>query len=554
MQEHAGHIVDIPGRRIFDGKVLVEDGLIADIIECGIGSETDAAFIMPGFIDSHVHIESTLLIPENFARVAVHQGAVAAICDPHEIANVLGVPGVEYMVANGKKVRFHFLFGIPSCVPCTTNETNGATITSKDIAKLINRPEFYGLGEMMNFVGMQYGDPEVLAKIKCATDAGKLIDGHGPGITGEKARLMFNNGLSCDHEVDRLDIALERIRIGMKVQIREGSAACNLDELMPLLADDASRGLTMFCTDDKYPDEFYHGCINQLASRCVRAGYDLWRILETACMTPVRHFRTGTGLLQKGDPANFIKVQDLTDFKVLETIIDGYTVFAGSHCTDDLQIDHSAPDLTVPNCFKAAEISEQDLEVPDSGHKIRIMVSTEGSLFTKEKIITPKVTDGLIRSDVGHDVLKIAVLNRYEEKAKPATGFISGFGLKSGALASTIAHDSHNIVCIGTSDHDMVIAINALIRCKGGLCVVKDGQAHVLELPVAGLMSTERPEKVGDRHVELKNIAHEIGCQYAAPFMTMSFMALPPIPELKITDKGLFDVGKFTFTSLYVED
>jgi len=550
MQEHAGHIVDIPAGMIFDGKLLVEDGRIVDILETDLNG-SDAPFLMPGFIDSHVHIESTLLIPENFARIAVHQGAVAAICDPHEIANVLGVPGVEYMVSNGRKVRFHFLFGIPSCVPCTDNETNGARIGSKDIASLINRPEFYGLGEMMNFVGMQYGDPEVLAKIKCARDAGKLIDGHGPGLTGEKARLMVESGLSCDHEVDRLDIALERTRLGMKVQIREGSAACNLDELLPLLDDKASRGMTMFCTDDKYPDEFYFGCINQLASRAVRAGYDLWRVLETACMTPVLHFKTGTGLLQKGDAANFIKVRDLQDFNVLETVIDGFTVFREGHCTDAIQLDSTPSGSIVPNCFNATRIKPADLAVVDKGRKIRMMISTEGSLFTKEAIIKPLVRDGYIVTDTRNDILKIAVLNRYEPDKLPAVGFIGGFGLKSGALASTIAHDSHNIVAIGTTDKDICTAINALIDCKGGLCVVKDGQPHVLELPVAGLMSTGRPEQVGQRHVELKRIAHEIGCNYAAPFMTMSFMALPPIPELKITDKGLFDVGKFAFTDLY---
>lgn len=551
MKEFEGHIVDIPAHRIFDGKVIVEDGMIVDIVETGVSS-ADVPYIMPGFIDSHVHIESTMLIPENFARIAVHQGTVAAVCDPHEIANVLGVPGIEYMVANGKKVRFRFLFGIPSCVPCTTNETNGATISSKDIEQLINRPEFYGLGEMMNFVGMQIGDPEVLAKIKCARRAGKLIDGHGPGLSGDKARMMFAYGLSCDHEVDRLDIALERTRIGMKVQIREGSAACNLDELMPLLADEESRGKTMFCTDDKYPEEFFFGCINKIASRCVHAGYDLWRILETACLTPVQHFRTGTGLLQKGDPANFIKVCDLKDFDVLETIIDGHTVFAGEHCTDDFWIDRTDPNLSMPNCFMAEEIRPDDLEVRNISRPIRIMVSSEGSLFTKQKIVTPIVKDGFIQTDPEHDILKISVLNRYEAKVAPAVGFVSGFGLKSGALASTVAHDSHNVVCVGTSNEDMAVAINALVRCKGGLCVVKDGQPHVLELPVAGLMSTGRPSVVGKRHNELKEIARQIGCNYAAPFMTLSFMALPPIPELKITDKGLFDVESFDFTNLYV--
>lgn len=550
MQEFEGHIVDIPARRIFDGRIVVEDGIVTDIIETPVKG-SDVPYIMPGFIDSHVHIESTLLIPGNFARIAVHQGTVAAVCDPHEIANVLGLPGIEYMVADSKKVRFHFMFGIPSCVPCTTFETNGATVSSKDIERLIGRPEFYGLGEMMNFVGLKYGDPEVIAKIKCAQRAGKLIDGHGPGLRGDDARMMFDNGLSCDHEVDRLDIALERTHIGMKIQIREGSAACNLDELMPLLADDESRGRTMFCTDDKYPDEFYFGCINRMASRCVVAGYDLWRILETACMTPVSHFRTGTGLLQKGDPANFIKVSDLTGFSVLETVIDGHTVFADGHCTGDFWLDRTDPDIFVPNCFNAVEMQAQSLAVRDTGRPVKVIASAEGSLFTQERTVTPIVKDGFIQADVNNDILKIAVLNRYEANAKPAVGFISGFGLKSGALASTIAHDSHNLVCVGTTDEDMATAMNALIECKGGLCVVKDGRPHVLELPVAGLMSTKSPREVGDRHVELKELARQIGCSYAAPFMTLSFMALPPIPELKITDKGLFNVADFNFTSLY---
>lgn len=549
MQKYSGHIVDIPGHRIFDGTVSVENGIIADIAESAV--RAGSPYIMPGFIDSHVHIESTLLIPENFARIAVRQGLVAAVCDPHEIANVLGVPGIEYMVANGKKVRFNFLFGIPSCVPCTANETNGAMIGSADVAALMGRPEFYGLGEMMNFVGMQYGDPEVLAKIRCALDAGKLIDGHGPGLTGDKARLMFESGLTADHEVDRLEIGLERTRIGMKVQIREGSAACDLDELMPLLSDDASRGMTMFCTDDKYPDESYLGWINQSAARCVKAGYDLWRVLETACMTPAEHYRTGTGLLRKGDRANFIKVRDLTGFQVLETVIDGFTVFAGDHCTADLILDSSGPEAYVPNCFKAEGIKESDLALRDCGKRIKVIRSAEGSLVTGRYTAVPKVRDGFLESDVERDILKIAVLNRYTEHAIPAVGFISGFGLKSGALASTIAHDSHNIVAIGASDREMAIAVNALVRCKGGLCVVRDGRPHVLELPVAGLMSERHPREVSERHMELKGIAQQIGCRYAAPFMTMSFMALPPIPELKITDRGLFDVSTFAFTDLF---
>lgn len=552
MQKYSGHIVDIPAKRIFDGDVFISDGRIAAIKPAEV--ETDAPYIMPGFIDSHVHIESTLLLPENYARIAVHQGSVASVCDPHEIANVLGVPGVEFMVENGRKVRYHFLFGIPACVPCTVKETNGATIDSKDVETLMHRPEFYGLAEMMNFVGLQYNDPEVLAKMESARRAGKVIDGHGPGIGGSLAKLMVDSGISCDHEVDRLDLARERIGLGMKIQIREGSAACNFDELVPLLKDENSEGLTMFCTDDKYPDEFYHGYINELAARAVKAGCDLWRVLETACMTPVKHFNTGTGLLQEGDPANFILVRDLKDFRVKETVIDGYSVFRNNHCTDEMTIDPASPDSKVPNVFKAQEISADDIRIEMRGKKFKLMKATEGSLFTKAELIEPKVENGLVQSDPEHDILKFLVYNRYQEKARVAVSLLSGFGIKNGAIASTIAHDSHNITALGSNDKDIVTAVNALVSSKGGLCVVKNGKAEVLELPVAGLMSTRPAREVGPQHTRLKQLAHEIGCPFNAPFMTLSFMALPAIPELKLTDKGLFDIATFDFTSRFTEE
>lgn len=552
-----GHIVDPVEETIFDGKLIIADGIIRKIEKLGPydpdSAESGIPFIMPGFVDSHMHIESTLLLPENFAKLAVAHGTVAVATDPHEITNVLGREGIEFMLENASKVKFHFHFGIPSCVPSTCFETAGAVITSEDVKELIGCDDFYGLAEMMNYPGVLNGDPEVMAKIQYALDAGKVVDGHAPDLVGDAARRYMDAGISTDHEVYSYENALERVQMGMKIQIREGSAARNFDTLVNLLKKREFKDRVMICTDDIYPDELQEGYINHIAARAAAAGIPLWHIINAASVIPVKHYGMNVGLLQEGDSADFILVEDLNDFKVLQTWIGGEPVYDEGKC--DIYRDGespSMPDGQYPNKFFAKPVSVEDIKVKAAGKLVKTIIATEGSLYTRTMDVEPKVIDGLAISDIGRDILKLVVYNRYGE-AKPSVAFISGFKLKSGAIASTIAHDSHNIIALGTCDEDIVKAMNALVASKGGLCIVNGDEMKTLALPVAGLMSPEEGHAVGQKHKELKAMAKDQGCGFAAPFMTLAFMALPVIPELKLTDLGLFDGKKFCFTSLFCD-
>ena len=539
------HVVDVLNRRLFDGSVQVADGRIVSLTPGPVSPQ--APYLLPGFVDSHIHIESTLLLPEHFARLAVAQGTVAVVTDPHEIANVLGIQGIDFMLQSASKVRFHFSFGIPSGVPCTDAfETAGARISAADVQQLLPRPEFYGLAEMMNYPGLLAGDPETCLKVSHTLAAGKVVDGHAPGLTGDDARRYVQAGISTDHELYSLPHAIERIALGQKVLIREGSAARNFDELCPLLSNEDNLGMVMFCTDDIYPDELLQGHINQLVARAVdKFGPDhLWNILHAACVAPVQHYGLPVGLLQPSQSADFILVSDLTRFQVLQTWVGGQPVFADGHeCVVPL---HSEPTLLTPNQFAAHPITESQLRVPSRGEDLSVIVSQEQQLLTDVLHAAPLVINGAAVPDPSRDILKIVVLNRYSP-AQPAVGFIQGFGLQRGAIASTIAHDSHNIIAVGASDAALVQAINHLVHSQGGICVADGSQVHSLSLPVAGLMSPLPGAEVAQAHVRLKARAHELGCRYQAPFMTLAFMALPVIPKLKITDRGLFDVTRFQF-------
>ncbi|MDO5442696.1 MAG: adenine deaminase [Bacteroidia bacterium] len=546
-----GHIVDVIGERIFDGTVYIKDGIISRITHSESLQAGKLPYIMPGFIDSHMHIESTLLLPENFAKLAVTHGTVAVVTDPHEITNVLGREGIEFMLANARKVKFHFNFGVPSCVPSTCFETAGAAITSEDVKELIGRDDFYGLAEMMNYPGVLFKDPEVMAKIKYTLEAGKVVDGHAPDLVGDKARQYIDAGISTDHEVYSYEYAQERVEMGMKIQIREGSAARNFETLKNLLNHNEFKGRMMICTDDIYPDELQQGHINLIAARAAAYGTPVWNILHAACVVPVKHYRMNVGLLQTGDSADFIVVKDLKQFEVLQTWIGGEPVF------DNGRLDiyregqtPASPDSDLPNKFCASHISAEDMKVEAAGDMMKVILATEGSLYTEVVEAQPKVENGLVVSDIDRDILKLVVYNRYTP-AKPAVAFISGFRLKRGAIASTIAHDSHNIIALGANDDDIVKAVNTLVDSHGGLCIVDGEKMKTLALPVAGLMSPLEGPEVGNAHKELKAMAAAQGCSFAAPFMTLAFMALPVIPELKLTDLGLFDGMRFNFTKLF---
>jgi adenine deaminase len=536
-----GKIVDVFGRRIFPGEVFVENGKIASVIEKDV---MEGSYILPGFVDAHVHIESSMLIPSQFAKAAVKHGTVAVVSDPHEIANVCGVEGVVFMIENGKKVPFLFHFGAPSCVPATSFESSGSILDDKAVESLLQRKDIFFLAEMMNFPGVVNGDPQVLNKIAAAKKAGKKIDGHAPGLSGENLSTYISRGISTDHECMTLGEALEKIHGGMKILIREGSAARNMFELLPVLKTHPD--MVMFCTDDSHPDTLLQKHINYIVREALKNEYDIFDVLRSASVNAVQHYGLNVGLLRVGDKADFIVVNDLKSLAIQKTIINGQIVFEHGQS----QIPEVDPGQ-LPNQFLAEKITKEDVLVPAGGTKMRVIEMIDGELYTKSLIVDIGADEKIVYSKPDDDILKLVVLNRYSPQ-KPQVGFVKGFGLKNGALASSIAHDSHNIVAVGATDGDLVAAINAVIDTKGGLSVSLDGKIFSLPLPVAGLMSVETAEVVAANYSRLESHAHEMGASLQAPFMALSFLSLLVIPELKLSDKGLFDVNKFEFTSLFV--
>ena len=544
-----GNIVDIPGRSIFPGRIVIENGKIASITpDSSLGSET-LPYILPGFIDSHIHIESTLMVPENYARLAVANGVTAAVCDPHEIANVLGMEGVDYMIENGKTVRFNFHFTAPSCVPSTPFETAGAALGPDEISRLIGRREIVGLAEMMNVPGVVYADKDVMAKVNATHAAGKPVDGHAPKISGDMLKKYVEAGITTDHECETQEEATEKIALGMKILIREGSAARDFDSLYPLIGE--YPGMTMFCSDDMYPDDAETiGYINGMVKRSIENGMPLWETLECACTTPVRHYGLGNGMLQQGDSADFIVVSDLKGFEIRSTYVQGHEVYnAETGISESFLKDIEQTTDKTPNKFNAKEIEATDLKVEWQEGMLKVITAKEGSLITGKEMIRPEAdNDGFVKTDNG--IAKLVVYDRYNG-GKPQVAYIKGFNIHRGAIASTIAHDCHNIIAIGCSDEEIATAINRLVQEKGGLAACDGSRVECLPLPVAGLMGLYNPEDTAVKHLILRTMANEMGCSISAPFMTLAFMALPVIPELKLTDKGLFDGNKFEFTSLW---
>ncbi len=535
----AGQIVDIVNERIFPGTVLVENGRIAMITE---GETAEKNFILPGLIDAHIHIESSMLIPSEFARLAVTHGTVATVSDPHEIANVMGVKGVKYMIENGRKVPFKFYFGAPSCVPATPFETAGASLGPEEIEELLEMKEVHYLSEMMNFPGVLQGDKDVKAKLAVAAKYGKPVDGHAPGLKGDDAAAYIRAGISTDHECFSLEEACDKAVNGMYIQIREGSAAKNFDDLIPILEKYPRR--VMFCSDDRHPNDLADHHINDHVKRAIARGFDPITVLRAATLQPVRHYHLNVGLLQQGDPADFIVVDNLEDFKVLKTYIDGKLV-----AENGTSFIPSVREKAINN-FHAAPLAKDDIQVEAKGSLLSVIHALDGQLITRELDALALSRDGLVQSSVEHDILKLVVYNRYE-KAKPALAFINHFGLKSGAIASTVAHDSHNIIAVGTTDEEIVKAINLLVESKGGVSLVNGSEEMLLPLPVAGLMSNRDGYEVAKAYDALDKRAKALGSTLRAPYMTLSFMALLVIPDIKLSDKGLFDGRKFEFIPLF---
>lgn len=537
-----GNIVDIHQQQVYPGQVLVEGERIQSIERTGNPGGQPLPYILPGFIDAHVHIESSLLIPAEFARLAVVHGTVATVSDPHEIANVCGMEGVNFMIENGKTVPFKFNFGAPSCVPATRFETAGAVLDAQQIDALLKRDEILYLSEMMNFPGVLEGEKEVMQKIASAHQYNKPVDGHAPGLRGEAVRKYIAAGISTDHECFTREEAVEKLSHGMKILIREGSAAKNFEALADLLQEHAD--MMMFCSDDKHPDSLVDGHINQLCARAVARGIDLFKVLKAACANPVHHYKLKVGLLRKNDFADFILVRDLKDFEVLQTYINGRLVAEKGKSL--IRIPPSVRTASPVNQFRTGRKKTTDFGFPSPATPIPVIEALDGQLVTGKIMVEPAEVGGMLVSDPNRDILKIAVVNRYRE-APVALGFIKNFGLKKGAIASSVAHDSHNIVAVGVDDESLCKAVNLIIESKGGISCTSGDQESILPLPVAGLMSQEDGYDIAAKYSAMDRMAREAGSTLSSPFMTLSFMALLVIPHLKLGDKGLFDVDAFDF-------
>lgn len=568
------NILNLFDQTIYYGTLTVENGRIARVDRLG-PEQPGEPYILPGFVDAHVHIESSLLTPPQFARLAVVHGTVATVSDPHEIGNVLGVAGVEYMLREGSRVPFKFMFGAPSCVPATQFETAGATIGVRDVRYLLSLKEIGYLAEMMNFPGVLHQDPEVMTKIALAQAFNKPVDGHAPGLRGEEAQRYIDAGISTDHECFTYEEGLDKAKRGMKILIREGSAARNFDALIPLLAEFPEQ--IMFCSDDKHPDTLAEGHINQLVLRALAKGHSIWNVLRAACLNPVLHYRLPVGLLREGDPADYLVVNNLQEFQLQQTVINGQVVAEnGQSAIADLRSEH----INQFNCDpKTVAEFAVTLTPAFEGQKpedqlIRVIEALDGQLITNELLLEPKIENGQIVPDTERDILKLVVVNRYQN-TPPAVAFIKNFGLKHGAIASSVGHDSHNITAVGCDDESIAQAINLVIDSQGGLSAVAGTRPHehdqeimsrreflhitttpetqLLPLPVAGLMTDRDGYDVAAQYTVLDLFAkQELGSTLAAPFMTLSFMALLVIPALKLSDKGLFDGSTFSFTPLQI--
>ena len=535
----SGNIVDIVNKNIFPGTIEFLNGRISRIIN---EQEVYSTYIIPGFIDTHIHIESSMLTPAEFSRVAVIHGTVGAVCDPHEIANVMGVDGAMYMMEDGASVPFKFFWGTSSCVPATPFETSGARVDADQVELLLKMDRVKCLSEMMNFPGVLNNDPDVIAKINLAKFYKKVIDGHAPGLRGEELKKYIRSGISTDHECFSKSEALEKIQLGMKIQIREGSAAKNFDELIPISKEHAD--MCMFCSDDKHPDELKAGHINLMVKRAINFGIDKINVLKMASLNPIKHYQLDVGLLQLGDSADFLAIDNFSNLNILKTFVNGRLVAENGKTL----IKESGKRIV--NNFHTKEKDVHDFSIKHKNGNINIIEAVDGQLITKLMLGKPKVVDDYVVSDPERDILKIAVVNRYND-TQPSIGFIKNFGLKRGAIGSSVAHDSHNIVSVGVDDKDICRAVNIIIKNRGGISAVCGDTEKSLPLPIAGIMSDLTYKEVSERYTELDRFAKELGSQLKAPFMTLSFMALLVIPEIKLSDMGLFDVSRFEFMDLF---
>ncbi|MEX0928060.1 MAG: adenine deaminase [Balneolales bacterium] len=535
MDSVKGIVLDVLNRRRFNGEIIFNGQGIRSINEI---DELQHEYILPGFTDAHIHIESSMLLPSEFARIAVRHGTVATVSDPHEIANVCGREGVDFMIDNSRQVPLKFFYGAPSCVPATAFESAGARLDAADVKALLDRDDIYYLAEMMNWPGVLSDDEEVMAKIKAALARKKPVDGHAPGLMGERAAKYASAGITTDHECFTKQEALDKLKNGMKIAIREGSAAKNFNALISLLGEFPGR--IMFCSDDKHPDDLLEGHINLLVTRALNLGYDLFDTLYAGCVLPALHYNLEVGLLREGDPADFIIVDDPETMAIQQTWINGQCVF------DHGQVRMPEVDGKLINNFTSWSTRPEDFVMASQNHRQPVIVAQDGELITGKSLENLDIINGSVQSDPGRDILKIVLVNRYRQSA-PAVGFIKNFGIREGAIASSVAHDSHNIIAVGSSDDYLSAVVNAVMENKGGLAAANETVLEVLPLPVAGLMSDRQGEEVAAAYGQLSRMARQMGSRLTAPFMLISFMALLVIPSLKISDKGMFDAERFRF-------
>ena len=533
-----GKILDPLQRRIYNGIITVSDGVISSIEESG---EEYNDYIVPGFIDSHVHIESSMLVPSEFAVAAIRHGTVGVIADPHEIANVCGERGIEFMIENGNSVPLKFMFGLPSCVPATSLESSGAVINDKETYRILRKGSVGFLAEMMNFPGVLSGEKDVIGKLEAARELGMVVDGHAPGLRGEALIRYISSGISTDHEAVTIGEAIEKINGGMKILIREGSAARNLDALHSLVSTHPTE--VMLCCDDVHPERLEKGHINMIVKRLLTTGHDIFNIFMASSVNPVKHYGINVGLLQVGESADFQIVNSLTDLKVEEVYIGGERVY-GDH-----NIQFNRPIVEAINNFNSSKVDKDELKVVADGTRLRVIQALDGELTTGSEYVS--VIEGLeVNPDIENDILKIVVKERYRDNL-PVTAFIKGFGLKRGAFAGSVAHDSHNIIAVGCDNGSISEAINMVVEMKGGLAVFDGGAKLKLELPIGGIMSDVPCGTMASRYQEMSDYVKEMGSLLRAPFMTLSFMSLLVIPELKLGDRGLFELSSFSFVDLF---
>ncbi len=560
------YILDVLTESIYPARIVIEDGIFKQIDPIIVNEETKIdvdGLLVPGFIDSHIHIESSMMTPQQFAKIAVRHGTTAVVCDPHEIANVLGIGGIEFMIDNASQVPFNFYFTAPPCVPATAFETSGASLDSEDIAYLLQKPEVVGLAEMMNFPGVIGGDGEVLRKLELARQSGKPIDGHAPLVNGRDLDKYIAQGIVTDHECSNFAEAMEKKQKGMKIMVRDGSSAKNMEALFDfseklnhLKKQDGfsiipteiierrlhSPIFDFIVSDDKHPNDLIEGHLNKSIKKASELGIDVIQAIEMVTINPANHFGLEGGAIVTGGKADFVIIDSLRDFNVLETYIDGECVFDGENVLFDVESVEAA------NSINTSKKSAEDFEVYFDGDEceVNVIKCYNGELLTKKTTATLKTKDGKLQSDIYQDILKIAVVERYGGELI-ANAFIQGFNLKKGAIASSVAHDSHNIVVVGYDSEMMAKAVNAVIDNMGGFAVVSEDFSDSLSLPIAGLMSNEDAFEVAEKLDTLHKMVSALGCTLDAPFMTMAFMALLVIPSLKISDLGLFDGDSFEF-------